>query len=1008
MPSQHELYRCPTEGRKSFWGFSGLFGGQFSIEKRWCIVGEGEQWRFMGARVEVIDVFVLCFWTIGTAMMPGWRSWEMLSIECSNFHEYSKFRLVMMADHAVRVNGDMFLSGFADKVHRDWIKSENPETVITCTRTEDVLISASTDLCCRSINIDTVFTWTFRIWARGKRLQMVALSLNQNPKNFVLASVSDSTSLIGVTNGQEWCKTQLQSPAESNTECYVKIGFVANRYGTYRQNVLFYFGEYPVILQRLCMDCVPAEDFARIQNATNYQFSQNPRTFIEGKDHIKRFESPFVPPNDQKEDKLSKIYPYPDRSNFSLTQETLTDDHLTPENYKGRLHELITVEELARHEQIARYNAISHIRLLSHYILTSTGDASTVAKYAPPGELFGQLPLSRSISEDTKSGRLFLRSCNRVLFKCLADDSTSSTIYEAHIEDKCTQMVYIRLSKDCVKMLNLTVNTDLQVQVQFVLNRLSFCEWHRAVDCLPDIGLVFLSKQQLELKDTNILALLDMSMSTIRENWDWLIINSLLNSEQKRALAVMIAPTVIPMPPVLLLGPFGTGKTFTIAQALRILLVTNIKHKILLCTHSNSAADLYVKEFFDNWYKTEQNPRLKPVRIYYKGRAKNTVHPVVREYSLMKENGTFRDPTEADLQDCSLIVTTLATASCLTYLNLSFSHIVIDEAAQALECEVLIPLSLATRQTRLILAGDQMQLAPEIYSDLASERGLGLSLLERIYGMYPQTHLCRIHLCQNYRSHEDIIRFTSEMFYDGIVKPGSNLLVPHPVLHPLTFYAVQGEEIQESQSTGYAHASEACEVASRVLELRNSWPVDRWGPYGEGSIGVLACYAEQVQRIRTELRKCKLPDVSVEGVLNIQGKQFTAVFISTVRTRNCCRYSAERNVKDYGFLTNRRLLNTAMTRAKCLVAVVGDPIALLTIGSCRKLWQRYLEMADLHGTDWATLKYHLSLISELPLTTPLNPLAKEFVPRNQQPMYSVEYVPVLIRYPVVHCSDSWK
>lgn len=162
----------------------------------------------------------------------------------------------------------------------------------------------------------------------------------------------------------------------------------------------------------------------------------------------------------------------------------------------------------------------------------------------------------------------------------------------------------------------------------------------------------------------------------------------------------------------------------------------------------------------------------------------------------MKENGTFRDPTQEDLQNCGLIVTTLATSGCLTSLNLSFTHIVIDEAAQALECEVLIPLALATTETRLVFAGDQMQLAPEIYSDLANERGLGVSLLERIYGMYPERHPCRIHLHQNYRSHEDITRFTSEMFYDGVVNPVCTSLERHPVLMPLTFYAVQGTEVQ--------------------------------------------------------------------------------------------------------------------------------------------------------------------------------------------------------------------
>ncbi len=38
---------------------------------------------------------------------------------------------------------------------------------------------------------------------------------------------------------------------------------------------------------------------------------------------------------------------------------------------------------------------------------------------------------------------------------------------------------------------------------------------------------------------------------------------------------------------------------------------------------------------------------------------------------------------------------------------------------------------------------------------------------------------------------------------------------------------------------------------------------------------------------------------------------------------------------DYGFLSNVKLLNTAITRAQSLVAIVGDPISLCSIGKCR-------------------------------------------------------------------------
>lgn len=38
-----------------------------------------------------------------------------------------------------------------------------------------------------------------------------------------------------------------------------------------------------------------------------------------------------------------------------------------------------------------------------------------------------------------------------------------------------------------------------------------------------------------------------------------------------------------------------------------------------------------------------------------------------------------------------------------------FTHILLDEAAQAMECETIMPLALANKNTRIVLAGDHMQ-----------------------------------------------------------------------------------------------------------------------------------------------------------------------------------------------------------------------------------------------------------------------------------------------------------
>ena len=67
---------------------------------------------------------------------------------------------------------------------------------------------------------------------------------------------------------------------------------------------------------------------------------------------------------------------------------------------------------------------------------------------------------------------------------------------------------------------------------------------------------------------------------------------------------------------------------------------------------------------------------------------------------------------------------------------------------------------------------------------------------------------------------------------------------------------------------------EVFEIVERVEEMRKKWPV-AWGKLDEGSIGVVSPYADQVFRIRAELRKKRMHEVSVERVLNVQGEKIT-------------------------------------------------------------------------------------------------------------------------------------
>jgi len=84
------------------------------------------------------------------------------------------------------------------------------------------------------------------------------------------------------------------------------------------------------------------------------------------------------------------------------------------------------------------------------------------------------------------------------------------------------------------------------------------------------------------------------------------------------------------------------------------------------------------------------------------------------------------------------------------------------------------------------------------------------------------------------------------------------------------------------------------------------------------------------------------------------GMEFRAVFVSTVRSRHRVRQLTG-SVGEFGFLSEAQLVNTALTRAKSWLAVVGDPVALCSIGNCGTVWRSYLKhcqkVGGLHPAD---------------------------------------------------------
>ena len=109
------------------------------------------------------------------------------------------------------------------------------------------------------------------------------------------------------------------------------------------------------------------------------------------------------------------------------------------------------------------------------------------------------------------------------------------------------------------------------------------------------------------------------------------------------------------------------------------------------------------------------------------------------------------------------------------------------------------------------------------------------------------------------------------------------------------------------------------------------------------------------------------------------------MFISTVRTSLTFPKfdTPEDNSQQlyWEFFSDPKLLNTAVTRAMSLVAIVGDAISLCSVGECRGNWRDYIRRCDQLGSLFGTTYREIRKVVDVPFPNiPLNPEAVDFVP----------------------------
>jgi predicted DNA helicase len=271
------------------------------------------------------------------------------------------------------------------------------------------------------------------------------------------------------------------------------------------------------------------------------------------------------------------------------------------------------------------------------------------------------------------------------------------------------------------------------------------------------------------------------------------------------------------------------------------------------------------------------------------------------------------------LNEAEVVLCTNSSASLEILKDFEFDSVIIDEATQATIPSILIPICKAKK---FILAGDHKQLPPTVLSEKA--KALSETLFEKLIQRYPEKSVL---LNVQYRMQETLMEFPNREFYDGKLKTDESVKnitledfqIKNPdfgnfwdkILDPKNVICFldtsKSEEKFERKRLGSTSKENPFEVEiiKSILEkmfkigIKKEW------------IGVITPYDDQLDLLRKSLGEL----VEINTVDGFQGREKEIILISFVRS------SKE---KILGFLTDLRRLNTAITRAKRKLILVGD------------------------------------------------------------------------------------
>ena len=438
-----------------------------------------------------------------------------------------------------------------------------------------------------------------------------------------------------------------------------------------------------------------------------------------------------------------------------------------------------------------------------------------------------------------------------------------------------------------------------------------------------------------------------------------------LNSTQEDAVNMVLRAKDV----AIVNGPPGTGKTTTLVEAIRETLMR--ENQVLVCAQSNMAVDWISEKLVDrgiNVLRIGNPTKVNDKMLSFTYERRFEAHPdytqlwairkAIRDLRSHRKRGDEKfhqkleslksRATELEIRinnelfgEARVIASTLVGSANRLLDGHKFGTLFIDEAAQALEAACWIPMR---RVSRVVLAGDHCQLPPTVKSIAALKAGLGKTLMEHIVEKHPEAvTLLKI----QYRMNDDIMRFSSNYFYNGEVESAPEVKY-RSILDldtPMTWIDtsqldlpadsdVTFKEQFVGESFGRINKAEA-EVT--LLALQHYFnQIGKQRLLDEHiDVGIISPYRAQVQYLRRLLMKREFFKpfrrlISVNTVDGFQGQERDIIVISLVRSNDDGQI---------GFLRDLRRMNVAITRARMKLIILGDKNTMTTHPFYQQLWQ---------------------------------------------------------------------